>query len=374
MTQLGLIGVDDEFQARLAGALGEDAVLVRCGADDLDGDLPPTIVVGPGVDTAKALEMTQRLDSTRRDVGVIIVAEPHPDLMRAALLAGARDVWSPAVNADELEASLQRVFVATERRREYTARHGRPTPEAATNTVIVVLSPKGGAGKTMVSTNLGVGIAETTGTSVVLVDLDMQFGDVATALALHPEETIADAVSVADNLTALKTMLTGHPSGLQVLCAPLAPEQADRVTPADAGKMVRTLQRHFATTIIDTAAGLDDYTLGALEMATDLVLVSTTDIFAINGTRKLLEVLEAIDIGEPDRHLVLNRANARVNIARSEIEATLNWRVDVEIPSTRAVPLAMNKGESLLSAGRVARRPMLELLGRFIDDGDGPAS
>jgi len=101
-----------------------------------------------------------------------------------------------------------------------------------------------------------------------------------------------------------------------------------------------------------------------LEIATDLAVVSTTDIFAINGTRKLLEVLEAIDIGEPDRHLVLNRANARVNIGRNEIESTLNWRVDVEIPSTRAVPMAMNKGESLFSAGRVARRafdPLAEL-------------
>ena len=71
---------------------------------------------------------------------------------------------------------------------------------------------------------------------------------------------------------------------------------------------------------------------------------------------------------------MLNRANARVNIARSQIEATLNWRVDVEIPSTRAVPLAMNSGTSLLDAGRVARRPMLELLERFLDDEIGADS
>ncbi len=370
MAQLGLIGVDDDFQGRLADVLGDTTTLVRCAADDLDGELPSTLVLGPGVATADALEMTQKLDSTRRDIGVIIIAEPSPDVMHAALLAGARDIWSPAADALELEASLRRVLVATEKRREYTANHSRPGTELSTNAVVVVVSPKGGAGKTMVSTNLGVGIAQSTGVPVALVDLDMQFGDVATALALHPTHTSADAVAVADNATALKTMLTDHTSGLQVLCAPLSPEEADRVTPEDAGRMVQTLQRHFGTTIVDTGAGLDDHTLKVLDTATDLVVVSTTDIFAINGTRKLLEVLEAIDIGEPDRHLVLNRANARVNIGRSEIESTLNWRVDVEIPSTRAVPMAMNKGESLFSAGRVARRPMLELLNRFVDNGN----
>ena len=243
-----------------------------------------------------------------------------------------------------------------------------PPHRGPANSVIVVVSPKGGAGKTMLSTNLGIGIASRSSDPVVIVDLDLRFGDVATALGLHPAHTITDAAPVADNPVVLKTMLTQHTSGLHALCAPHAPVEADMIDPSDTTRIIRTLQQHFGTTIIDTSAGLDEHTLGALDVATDLVLVSTTDIFAINGARKLMEVLEAIDLGEPDRHLVLNRANARVNIARSQIEATLNWRVDVEIPSTRAVPVAMNSGTSLIEAGRVARKPMLQLLDRFIDD------
>lgn len=370
MDQVGLIGVDGDLASRLADAVGGAEHLVRCSSDGLGGALPSALVLGPELSTEDALSMTRVLDSTRPDVGVIIVAEPDPAMLRAALQAGARDVWSPTVDIPELETSLAKVFVAAQGRREYIARRASPDTgvvSRSARSVIVTVSPKGGAGKTMVSTNLAVGIAQATDQPVVLVDLDMQFGDVGTALGLNPEKTIADAVPISRNLPALKTMLTPHRSGLHVLCATTEPVDAERVTPADARAIIETLQGDFATTIVDTAAGLDEYTLQALELATDLVLVSTTDIFAINGTRKLLDVLEAIDIGEPDRHLVLNRANARVNITRAQIESTLNAQVDVEVPSTRAVPMAMNRGESIYSAGRVARRPMMELLGRFVD-------
>ena len=367
---IGLIGVDQGFRDRLDVAAGATVELVRCTVDDLDGEVPSTLILGPELHTSNALRLAQQLDSTRTDVGVIIVAAPNAEMLHAALLAGARDVWSPDAAAHDLEEHLDRLFTATDRRRAYIAKHARATPPGPANNVIVVVSPKGGAGKTMLSTNLGIGIASRSSQPVAIVDLDLRFGDVSTALGLSPTHTVTDAAPVADNPTVLKTLLTQHRSGLHALCAPHAPVEADLIDPADTTRIVRTLQQHFGTTIIDTSAGLDEHTLGALDIATDLVLVSTTDIFAINGARKLMEVLEAIDLGEPDRHLVLNRANARVNIARSQIEATLNWRVDVEIPSTRAVPLAMNSGTSLIEAGRVARKPMLQLLDRFLDEED----
>ncbi len=376
MEQVGLIGVDAEFAQRLQSSGSGERTLVPCSMEAIrDGvDLPEAIIIGPALSTDAALAATQHLDSTRPDVGVVIVAEPDPEMLRAALRAGARDVWSPDADGNDIETSLASVLVATGKRRQYMARRARPesspAPAPSANAVIVTLSPKGGAGKTMVATNLAIGIAQSTNQSVALLDLDMQFGDVATALALQPEHTMAEAGPIAGNIAALKTKLTPHPSGLHVMCAPTEPVDAEQVDPDDVRKMIGTLQRDFDTTVIDTAAGLDDYTLAALDLATDLILVSTTDVFAINGTRKLLQVLEVIDLGEPDRHLVLNRANARVNISRSQIEATLNCPVDVEIPSTRAVPLAMNKGESLYTAGRVVKRPMLDLLGRFVDPKD----
>ncbi len=367
--QIGIAGAHADFHDRISRAIGTGTRIVPCTIDALAGDGADefdAIILGPSIPVADALRATQSLDSTRPDIGVVLVAEPHPRLLRAALLAGARDVWSPDMDPSELQLSVERVLMASARRRS-AVQVGGPAPLTTTRQVIVVLSPKGGAGKTTVATNLAMGIAGVAQRPVALIDLDLQFGDVATALDIDPSRTIVDAARVLDNPAALKTTLTPHRSGVHSLCAPIDPPDADLIPPEVSARLVDAIAAQFETTIVDTSAGLDEHTLAALDHATDLVVVSTNDIFAINGTRKLLDILEQIDIGEPDRHLVLNRANARVDIERPEIETTLNWSVDVEIPSTRAVPLAMNRGQSLYEAGRVARKPMLELLARFVD-------
>lgn len=366
--RIGIAGSEQDFVDRLGKVLDNGTTIVPCSLEELgssDRRGLGAVVLGPGIPVGDALQMAQAIDSSTPNVGVVLMAEPHPRVLRAALLAGARDVWSPTIDDDELRASMDRIVALAQRRDAH-----EPTDERRAGRqrqVIVVLSPKGGAGKTTVATNLAFGIAGATEAPVGIIDLDLQFGDVATAMTMAPDRSIADAARAAANPTAVKAMMAAHPSGIHALCAPTDPADADAITPDATGRIIDALAEEFPTLIIDTSAGLDEHTLAAIDRATDLVVVSTTDIFAINGTRKLLDVLEQIDIGEPDRHLVLNRANARVDIERPEIERTLNWTVDVEIPSTRAVPLAMNRGETLFDAGRVARRPMLELLARFVD-------
>ena len=368
--KIGVVGSEPDFQERLERMVDSGTVLVPCSVDDLTHGSPEAlqaIVLGPQVPIRDALHTAQTLDSTRPEIGVVLVADPHPKMLRAALLAGARDVWSPDIEDDDLQARLEPVLSVAARRSDVLHPVAAVTA-GEPHQVIVVVSPKGGTGKTTLATNLAFGMAMASDDPIVLVDLDLQFGDVATALSLMPERTVADAARLVGNTTAVKTSLAPHPTGVHALCAPIDPAEADLITPEATGQILDTLAAEFGTTIIDTSAGLDEHTLAALDRATDLVVVSTTDIFAVTGTRRLLDVLEEIDIGEPDRHLVLNRANARVDIDRAQIENTLNWAVDVEIPSTRAVPLAMNRGESLLDGGRIARKPMLELLARFVDE------
>ena len=177
---------------------------------------------------------------------------------------------------------------------EWTARlrqeggSSTPPPPPKTGRVIVVLSPKGGSGKTMVASNLTAALARDVDGSVALVDLDVQFGDAAYALGLVPEHTIGQlAAAPTLDATTLKVFLTRHePSGAYVLCGAESPEEGESVTDELACRVVELLARDVDYVVVDTPAGLDERTLAVLELATDVVLVSSLDVSSIRNLGK----------------------------------------------------------------------------------------
>jgi pilus assembly protein CpaE len=244
--------------------------------------------------------------------------------------------------------------------------------------VISVLCPKGGAGKTTLSSNIAIGLATVAPDEVVVVDLDLQFGDVASALSLAPEQTFADATRDLDHLdsAALKTYLTRHPRGFYVLCAPQTPIEADALESKHVERVLELLCDSFKYVVIDTPSGLDEATLAALEYTTDVVLLSATDVPSLRSTRKEIDALRII--GRPDQqwHFVLNRADARTGLTIGAIEQAIGVSVDVAIPSSRSVPVSLNKGVPILEAD--PRAPVAlaisQLVHRFVppaSDGTG---
>ena len=273
----------------------------------------------------------------------MIVAEPSNDLLQAALHAGARDVIAPGATNNELRAAFERVLDAARTRR--SAFDAEEETVDATR-VILSMCPKGGAGKTTMATNLALGLARLAPGDAVIVDLDLQFGDVASALGIAPEATFTDATrsSTSSTRPTLKANLAAHSSGLYVLCAPLTPTEADDVTTEQINKVLTLLIESFKYVVIDTASGLDEYTIAALDFATDLVLVSATDVPSIRSTQKEIDALRSIGKPEQRWHFVLNRADAKTGLTIAAIETAIGINVDVAIPSSRAVPMSLNRG------------------------------
>lgn len=217
--------------------------------------------------------------------------------------------------------------------------------------MIVVLSPKGGAGKTTVSVNLAVGLARRDPGGVVLVDLDVAFGDVASTLLLDPRTTFTDVLTG----TPVAEALLSHPSGLRVLLAP----EDDIPDPAWVGPQVRSvlddLVARFPTVVVDTGAGIDAVTRAAVARATDLVLVGAMDVATLLDLRKVLRMLEGDLSGSVRRHLVVNRTGADLSLEIEDAAAATGLQVDVVIPHDLAVARASNEGVPL--AGREAEGP-----------------
>jgi len=332
------------------------------------------VAVGPDLDEPSALELCARIDDAHPEVCVLLVAKPGGDLFQQALRAGVRDIIDPDAPRTEIRGIIDRARETATRRRTNVAANaaGHPNPTK----VIAVVSAKGGAGKTAISTNLGVGLAMQRPGRVVIADLDVQFGDVGHALRLLPEHTLADIVAQGSepDPTVLKASLTNHPSGLYVLSAPESPAEAEDVRPAQITRIIEILSREFEYVIIDTPAGLDEITLTAMESATDLLLVCGTDVASIRSMRKEVDAFDQIGLTLQRRHFALNRADARVGLEIRDIEATVGLEVDVQIPSSRTVPLSMNQGSPILESQ--PRSPVAraygELVNRFLNVGAPP--
>jgi pilus assembly protein CpaE len=335
-------------------------------------DTASVVCIGDDVPPNLAIEVAAVADRDHgADMSVVLVAVPSSDLWRDAVRAGVRDIVDPHLVDVELQPALGRAAAWTARLRQSASAAPAPPPE--TGRVIVVLSPKGGSGKTMVASNLTAALARDAGGSVALVDLDVQYGDAAYALGLAPEHTIGQlAAAPTLDATTLKVFLTRHePSGAYVLCGADSPDEGESVTNELACRAVELLAHNVAYVVVDTPAGLDERTLSVLELATDVVLVSSLDVSSIRNLGKEIDALERVGLLPPSRHFVLNRADARVGLEPADVEAALGLRIDSAVPSSRAIPFSMNQGRPIVieEPKSQAARELTAFTRRFVDPG-----
>jgi pilus assembly protein CpaE len=336
---------------------------------------PAVVAIGPGVAPADALELAHAFDTERPDVVVVLVAKPSIKLLENALRSGARDVVAPDSEDADLRRAFDSALDAADRRRGVVT--GRES-DAPSRNVICVVSPKGGAGKTTVSTNLATSLALAAPGEVVIVDLDFQFGDVGSALRMTPTHTFTDiARSTAPvDITTVKVFLTPSDTGLFALCGPDSPVDADLITSVQVQHVISLLASEFRYVVIDTGSGIDEPTLAALELSTDIVVLTSTDVPSVRATRKEIDTLDLLGLTSQARHFVVNRADARVGLPVSEIEATVGLSAAVTIPSSRLVPISVNQGTPVVVSDRRSgvADAISRLTSRFVPATQGTAA
>ena len=335
---------------------------------NLNQERPEVLILGPDVPVEDALRIATVFDVQLPELSVILVGDADPDFVLLAMRAGIRDILSPSAEPAQIRVLLERAC------QSFASRNRSPgsavkSPEAPRGLVIGVFSPKGGVGKTTIATNIAIGLGKVAPMSVVIVDLDLQFGDVASGLYLNPEHTVTDAVSSSasrDSLV-LKAFLTVHPASIYALCAPRNPEEADDITPHQITRLLEQLAEQFQYVIVDTAPGLPEIGLAALEQCTDVVWVTTMDVPSIRGLRAGLGILRRLDLLPETRHVVLNMADSKSGLSVQDVEATIGAPVDVSIPRSKAVAFSTNRGIPVLQDGRrdPAVKGLKQLVARF---------
>jgi pilus assembly protein CpaE len=277
-------------------------------------------------------------------------------LLEEALEDGVADLVPLPQLTENIVFAIRKACHQGRRTQQADGRRGR---------VITVFSPKGGVGKTVVSTNLSATFAKHLGKRTLLLDLDLQFGDAAIMLGIQPEKTIYDLVVAPGELDSEKLAgyTSAHPCGLDVLPAPLQPEDAELVTEGKLARLLEVARGSYDAIVVDTSPFFHGPMLATLDRTDDLLLLCGLDVPTIKNVRLSLQTLELLSFPGERIGVLLNRANSNVGIQRAEVERALETKIRADLPSDRAVPLGVNRGKpvALADPGADFAKAMREL-------------
>jgi pilus assembly protein CpaE len=315
----------------------------------LNPSRPVVAVFGPAFVGPMGFQHVHRVTSTHSNLGVVFaVFELSTDVLQQALRSGARDAVVIGGEAS-LHQSVDRVGEllagSVPRASAPATRTGEP------GRLIVVFSTKGGVGKTCIAINVAAAMARRSPEPVVLVDGDLQFGDVSVMLGLPPQNTVLDAAAAVQygDLELVQTLPGRHDkSGLLVLPAPLEPMPTDALLPGEMVNICAALQSIAGHVVVDLPSLFNDYVLALIEAADDVLLVGSMDIPSIKNLKIGMQTLDLMAIAGPKLKLVLNHANAKVKLDVKEIERVLGLSAEFPVPDDLAVPISVNAGAPVL--------------------------
>jgi len=361
-------------------------------------DVQPDVVLMdinmPDVDGIKATEMIQeKIPATQV---VILSVQGDANYMRRAMLAGARDFLTKPPKADELVSAIRRagqkaheekkkVSISAHTKTSRLDQMGIIQQSNTKGKIIAVQSPKGGVGCTIVATNLAVAL-QNEETPVAIVDANLQFGDVAVLFNERSRNSVVDLTPRADELDPeiIKEVMVHHnDSGVDILVAPAHPEDADMVNGEQFAKVLEYLRDIYSYIVVDLASDLSDITLETIDVSDILVLLTTQGIPAINNSRIMLGLLEALGTPEKQILLVMSRYEKRIAITPERVGENLHHDIVAVIPEdprivvpsvNRGVPFIMDRkkardvGESILTLAGVVKERLAEFENKLFEE------
>jgi pilus assembly protein CpaE len=341
---------------------------------DLTEEISPDVVLMdinmPDMDGITATE-TIRKEVPFAQI-VILSVQGDPNYMRRAMLAGARDFLTKPPMVDELISAIRRAGkMAHDEREKSSVKYqsqatgpgmaGARSAGAPMGDVIIIYSPKGGTGCTTVAVNLAVALHNPE-TPVVVVDGNLQFGDVAVMLNERSRNSIMDLAPRADELdpdVVENVLVTHSESGVKILTAPSRPEYAENVTGDQFSKVVKYLRQMFSYVIVDTSSSLTDVVLSAMDASNLVILLVTQDIPAINNSRLFLDLADVIGINRNNIIFVMNRYDKRIAITPEKVGENLRQPVVAVLPSDeRSVVPSVNRGVPFVLGSKGRSNPM----------------
>jgi pilus assembly protein CpaE len=328
---------------------------------DLTVQLTPDVVLMdinmPDMDGIEAtMEITTRVPST---AVIMMSVQNEPDVLRRAMLAGAREFLSKPFSLDELIEAVRHVSRLARPAVQMPVQErsdGAPMAadrSSADTKVLSVVGSKGGVGRSFVAVNLAVAIRKLTRKEVILFDTSMHFGDVGVLMNSGDAKTIVDIVEQAHSLDSelLDDILFTHSSGVRVLLSPPNPQEAETVTAEHVRATLQVLMQMADYVVVDTRPGFDDTMLTVMDASERLLLLLSMEMTTIKDTTQFLEIAALLGYPQDRIRLVLNRMNNYSGIPTRDIAENLGREIEYQIPEdVQAVLHSVNEGTPLVDS------------------------
>jgi pilus assembly protein CpaE len=325
--------------------------------------------------------VVEQLDHAAPEIPVIVVLEPDLGVVaQACILAGARAYVFRPFDPSEMIDLVKRIYEKEDRRR----RKSTPSSGPKSGRLIAVHGPKGGVGTTTLAVNLAVALYQQTQLRIVLVDGSLLSGDVAVAMNIANENSIADVVAHLRELDGdlLNDTLLHHGSGLWVLPAPSELERAEVINGEETTAVLAALRQHYDVVVVDTASRPDEHLLAALDQSDVVLVVCTPEIASLKNAARFLALAHELGYGDEKLKLTINRLSSHGSIPLKDIESNLRQKMAFGLPSD-GIPVieALNAGEPVVlmrPSARIAREirsvasDLVSLLG--IGDQNAPSN
>lgn len=367
----------DELRSAVEG-LEHRAEVMAClrvsdAVDLLDEGRPVVVVAGPGVVTRSGLARLEMLHDNCPNLVLVLAFTRRPSAaMRDIVRAGAVDMIQLPADPSILETSMERALGLAVRSAAQVEVAAVPVdnaegqPARRRGTVVTLASATGGCGKTFLATNLAYMLARQPGHRVCIVDLDLQFGEVSTALHLRPRYTICDALerqAEGDDLSqVIEDYIVRHESGIAVLAAPRDPSEADRIEPGDVSRVVQAVRDNFDTVIVDTPPYLSEVVLAAFDMSDSLYAIATLDLPSVRNMGVFLSTMDRLKIPQDNVRLILNKAEKGVGIDVEQVTKLFPQGFSAVLPYAKEVSKSINLGLPV-----IASNPSAEISRRIVE-------
>lgn len=304
-------------------------------------------LVNPEGDQAQ-YQLVEEANSKYPEVKIILLEDYlEEQTLHNVLYLGAADVLIKPYNSEKLIESILRVQDLAEKKKQASAEKMFSRSKKNKGDILTFFSTKGGVGKTFISTNFAIALAENTDKRVALVDLDLDYGNSALALNLPPRFTILDVVNDMDNIDKdlIESYMLPHESGLKVLASNVSIEVTDHIKDSDVKIILEALEEAFDYIIVDMPSKFNENSLPALALADHLMVIVTQELATIQNIKSLLLSLSELNFPSSKINLILNKYDKKADINLDDIARALNREINHTIGiDHKGVITSLNKG------------------------------